>query len=115
MRFEWVIILLKRIEDSSGALSLSNVYDQVYLNSALIEAKHNMEIFFTDVDSQSRVTWNGKSTEGAKKSCPYYNRGEDCGADVLGPDGTYQLFQPRPFGYPFAVGGWLGRRPASFG
>jgi hypothetical protein len=96
---EVMLVMFKRIEDSAGSLTLSTVYDELYLNSVIEEAKHNAAAFFRTRGGDPQLVgsnkYNGKFTS-TGKPCPHFNREDPQRAgvsaphppDSLLPDGT---------------------------
>lgn len=105
---EIMLIMFRRVEDSAGRITLGTVFDDVYLNSIVEEAKVRVAAFFrtgagnaldTEKDPSKlsgRVQYNGKFTSTSDRPCPHFNR-EDSKkpgtsvshpADSLKPDGT---------------------------
>ena len=72
---EVMLVMFKRVEDSAGSLTLSTVYDELYLNSVIEEAKQNAAAFFRirGGDPQPMGKYNGKFTS-TGKPCPHFNR-----------------------------------------
>ncbi|KAL3903892.1 MAG: hypothetical protein SGPRY_011496, partial [Prymnesium sp.] len=84
---EVLLVMLKRVEDSNGRLTLATVHDELYLNSVLDEAKRNKLMFFRSRGGiprdQQVVDYEKPSTEkkgkfsgkfdSKAKPCPFYN------------------------------------------
>ena len=104
---EIMLIMFRRVEDSDGRITLGSVFDDVYLNSIVEEAKTRVSTFFrpgtgnahddtTDTKpTGTGVHYNGKFTS-TGRPCPHFNREDPKKpgmsaahpADSLKPDGT---------------------------
>jgi hypothetical protein len=102
---EVMLIMFRRVEDSGGRITLGSVFDDIYLNSIIEEAKSRVDMFFrTGAGNALRdgppvvttgVKYNGKFTADGKV-CPHFNRedpkqkGKSAShpPDSLKPDGT---------------------------
>ena len=75
---EMMLIMFKRVEDSAGRITICTVFDDMYLNSIVLEATRNVEAFFRTRAGNAQktitgqVAFNGKWTTGAKP-CPHFN------------------------------------------
>ena len=103
---ELFLVMLRRIEDSGGKLTLQNCINDTHLNTVLEEAtatakKHYPDIFRThggkpgndDVDGGSPRTTPlvknvTKDTPGAKKCCVFFNTKRDHPQDALTQSGV---------------------------
>ena len=103
---ELFLVMLRRIEDSGGKLTLQNCINDTHLNTVLDEAsatakKHYPDIFRThggkpgndDVDGGSLRTTPlvknvTKDTPGAKKCCVFFNTKRDHPRDILTESGV---------------------------
>ena len=96
---ELMIIMLRRVEDSGGKLNLGTVYNELYLNTVMDEARHNVTLFFRShggnpgnnnknkgIESESK-SFNKKFTS-TGKPCPAFNLQKDHSAAILHPNGT---------------------------
>ena len=101
---EVMLIMFRRVEDSGGRLTLGSIFDDIYLNSIVEEAKLRVDMFFrtgagnalkAGPPTGTGVKYNGKfSSDG--KVCPHFNREDPKQAgksaphphDCLKPDGT---------------------------
>ena len=84
---ELLLIMLRRIEDSGGALTLRNVFNESHLNSYVDEARRNAAHFYPKLSSIFRSTggnpgasksggkieWNNKFTASSMRCCPAFN------------------------------------------
>jgi hypothetical protein len=93
---ELMLILFRRIEDSGGRLTLGNAFEEIYLNTAMVEAAQNAAVFFrAPGGSPGNVTnpkvggkpYNGKFTASGP-TCRFYNTGAEHPPEHLLPDGT---------------------------
>ena len=105
LAFELLIIMLRRVEDSDGRLSLATVYDESHLQSVMDEAWRNMRHFYpicfrtlpgkggiVDPGTQTRtaaVQWNGEFTPDASQFCPIFQQAGNPPhpANLLSPEG----------------------------
>ena len=103
---EIMLIMFRRVEDSDGRITLGSVFDDVYLNSIVEEAKARVATFFRtgagnarndgDTTAKGVVKYNGKFTADSAKVCPHFNREDPKHpgkpaphpAECLKPDGT---------------------------
>ena len=103
---ELFVVMLSRIEDSGGELTLSNCMKDSHLNTVIDEAsasaKHHYGAAFfrqvaqgvrgrngdDDEPGRTGTPWNGKSTASASDPCWHFNAGKPHTRDVLLPDGT---------------------------
>ena len=103
---EVLLVMFKRVEDSAGRLTLGTIYEEVYLQSILDEARLSAAAFFRTGGGTPRgdrlttdgktTKWNGKFTSSSAKPCPHFNYEQPMGsgksathpADALLPDGT---------------------------
>ena len=99
---EIMLIMFRRVEDSDGRITLGSVFDDIYLNSIVEEAKARVSTFFRTGAGDARetgvtpgVTYNGSFTASGKP-CPHFNREDPRKPgfsaphpkDSLKPDGT---------------------------
>lgn len=91
---ELMLVMFRLVEDSGGRLTLGTVYQEVYLNSAIEEAKLNEQAFFRtpggspgNVNDKKDVKFNGKFTS-TGFPCKYFNEGIAHPAHMLKGDGT---------------------------
>ena len=103
---EVLVVMLRRIEDSAGRLTLVSATDEVHLNSVLDEARsnavhfHGEAAFFRSRAGMARregadgtystevSKWNKKFSSSSGTACVYFNSGRDHPASALHPDGT---------------------------
>ena len=100
---ELFVVMLRRIEDSAGKLTLVNCINETHLNTVIDEAtesaKHHYgAVFFrtrggTPQDDDARAggagsKYNGKFSANSKEPCFFFNAGKTHPADGLHPDGT---------------------------
>ena len=99
---EVLVVMLRRIEDSAGALTLVSATDEVHMNTVLDEARsntthhHGEAVFFrirggTPQDTKATggaVKFNGKFTATSHIACVHFNSGGEHPASALMPDGT---------------------------
>ena len=88
--FEFMLSHLDDIErDPTRATTVGNVVDSGKQDTHLVKAKRNEAVFFRtraanaqpgsagggdgSIDNNNRVSWNGKTTQGAKKCCAAFN------------------------------------------
>jgi hypothetical protein len=92
---ELMLIMFRRVEDSGGALNLGTVYDEMYLNSVMAEAKSSLQVFFRSpggnpgiVNEQIKsVKWN-KKFNATGRPCRAFNEGTEHTAAMLNKDGS---------------------------
>ena len=96
---ELMLIMFRRVEDSGGALNLGTVYDEMYLNSVMAEAKSSHLTFFRspggnpgNVNDQHRETsksvkWNKKFNYSGRP-CKAFNEGIEHTPAMLNKDGS---------------------------
>ena len=103
---EIMLIMFRRVEDSDGRIHLGSVFDDIYLNSIVEEAKARVSTFFRIGAGDARedgvtngvtngVTYNGSFTASGRP-CPHFNREDPKKPgfssphpkDSLKPDGT---------------------------
>jgi hypothetical protein len=96
---ELMLVIFRRIEDSGGRFHLGNVYNELYLNSLMVEARANAAMFFRTPggnpgkvnDPSGRdgnVKWNKKFSTNAHGACRFFNAGIEHPKEALHPDGT---------------------------
>jgi hypothetical protein len=96
---ELMLVMFRRIEDSGGAVTLSNAVDESYLNTVMEEARANTSAFFrtdggipgndaTKSEGHKTKSWNGKFTPTSSGCCRYFNSNGLHTADSLLDDGT---------------------------
>jgi hypothetical protein len=92
---EVMLVMFKRVEDSAGSLTLSTVYDELYLNSVIEEAKQNAAAFFRIRGGDPQPgggKFNGKFTSSGKP-CPHFNREDPQRQGSSAPHPSDSLFQ----------------------
>ena len=98
---ELLVIMLRRIEDSAGRLTLGNCLNDTYLNTVMEEAQVSTTRFYPDcfrippgkggivTNGALGAKWNGKFTASSSVGvCLRFNTGAEHTADDLHPDGT---------------------------
>ena len=99
---ELLLIMLRRIEDSGGALTLSNAFNESHLNAYVDEARRNAAYFYPKLSSIFRtpggnpgaypsggkIEWNKKFTPSSMRCCPAFNNKTEHHINALFPDGT---------------------------
>ena len=101
---ELFIVMLRRIEDSGGRITMVNCINESHLNTVLDEAqvsatRHYGSAFFraragnaqrggADDKVVDGVKWNGKFTATSKLPCGAFNSGGEHAKSALLPDGT---------------------------
>ena len=104
MAFELLVIMLRRIEDSAGKLTLGNCINDTYLNTVMEEAFANCQRLYPDVlffrahpgkggngnsTTGGGTKWNGKFTNAKDAGlCQAFNGGREHLPHELHPDGT---------------------------
>ena len=102
MAAEVLVVMLRRIEDSAGALTLVSATDEVHMNTVLDEARantahhHGEAVFFRTSGGNPHnpkqagvgVKFNGKFTATSQIACVHFNSGGEHPASALLPDGT---------------------------
>ena len=99
---ELLLIMMRRIEDSGGTLTLSNAFNESHLNAYVDEARRNAAHFYPKLSSIFRTPggnpgavpnggkseWNKKFTPSSMRCCPAFNNKTDHHVNLLFPDGT---------------------------
>ena len=89
---EMMVIMFRRVEDSGGQLTLPNVYNELYLNTVVDEARKNVAAFFRTHAGKAfgaeGTKFNGKFSSTSKRYCSAFNTGKPHTAAMLNPDGT---------------------------
>ena len=99
---ELLIIMLRRIEDSGGALTFRNAFNESHLNAYVDEARRNAAHFYPKLSSIFRspggnpgatktggkLEWNKKFTTSSMRCCPAFNNKTEHHTNMLFPDGT---------------------------
>ena len=98
---ELFVIMLRRIEDSAGALNLGNCLNDTYLNTVMEEAEATTKRVYPEIfrahpgkggdgtSGTSGVKWNGKFTStGNVGACYRFNAGMEHLPEDLFSDGT---------------------------
>ena len=93
---ELMLVMFRRVEDSGGNLTLANVYNELYLNTVVDEARKNVEAFFRPRagnahekgEKGDKLKYNGKYTVNSTRFCMAFNKGTEHSKAMLHPDGT---------------------------
>ena len=97
---ELMLITFRRVEDSgfngTAKLNLGNIYDELYLNSVVDEARQNVKVFFRSpggnpgrVNDDETRKFNGTFNKNpAAGCCSHFNAGTNHASSALHPDGT---------------------------
>ena len=95
---ELFVVMLRRIEDSGGKLTLISATDEVHLNTVLDEARsnavhfHGSALFFRSGGGTPQpgkgTKFNGKFSASSGACCVFFNTGKEHPASALHPDGT---------------------------
>ena len=77
-------------------LTIANVYNELYLNTVVDEARKNVEAFFRPRagnahekgEKGDKLKYNGKYTVNSTRFCMAFNKGTEHSKAMLHPDGT---------------------------
>ena len=89
---ELMLVMFRRVEDSGGELTLANVYNELYLNTVVEEARKNTAAFFRTHGGKPSggpaVKFNGKFNSTSPRYCAAFNRNTAHSENMLNPDGS---------------------------